>query len=87
MSTETLLKFPCVFPIKVIGKNSTEFVTDVFRMTQHHFPDFTLDGMTQRPSKNSRYIAITITVYAQDQETLNKLYQALSGHPDSEMVL
>lgn len=83
----SLLIFPCDFPIKVIGTNSTQFVAEVVRLTQKHFPDFDEATLKKQLSQNSHFISLTVTVHAQDKETLDALYQDLSAHPDSKMVL
>lgn len=84
---ETLLKFPCDFPIKVIGEHSEVFVTEIVQITQKHFPDFEKSNLKQQLSKNHQFISLTITVYALDKETLDALYHDLTAHPDSKMVL
>jgi uncharacterized protein len=88
MSEDTsLLTFPCHFPIKVIGTNSPQFVTDVVDLTQKHFPDFVEATLKKQPSQNGNFISLTVTVYALDKKTLDALYQDLSAHQDSKMVL
>lgn len=83
----TPLTFPCHFPIKVIGNNTPTYLEEIFSLTQQRYPDFTRDQIKQTNSKNQTYLAITLTLYAQDQATLDALYHDLSHHPDSKMVL
>ncbi len=84
---ESLLKFPCDFPIKVIGPHSEKFITDMLQLTQKHFPEFDKSNLKQQLSKNAQFISLTLTVHALDKKTLDALYQDLSAHPDSKMVL
>ena len=89
MSDESkkLLQFPCYFPIKVIGIHQATFITEIVALTQKHDPQFTSDQMKQQLSQENKYISLTLTVYALDQKTLDALYQDLSTHPQSRMVL
>lgn len=83
----SLMEFPCDFPIKIIGKNSAAFVTDVINITRKHFPDTADNAIRSQPSQQSNYIAISVTVHALDQATLDALYLELTQHPDIKMVL
>lgn len=85
--TQALLTFPCHFPIKVIGNHTEEYIAQVIQLTQKHFPDFAEASVKKQLSKNKLFISLTITVYALDKQTLDALYQDLSAHPDSKMVL
>jgi len=79
------MQFPCDFPLKIIGKNSEQFSHDIEEIVRQHFPgDVTIQT---QPSQNSNYLAITATVRAHDQATLDALYQDLTKHPDIKMVL
>ncbi len=83
----TLLKFPCYFPIKLIGKHTETYVDEIFTLTQHLLPDFSRENIQLNHSKNKNYIALTLTVYVHDKATLDALYHQLSAHQDSKMVL
>ncbi|MCX7114669.1 MAG: DUF493 domain-containing protein [Gammaproteobacteria bacterium] len=83
----TLLKFPCHFPIKLIGKHTETYIAEILALTQQFFPTFSTDNIKHNHSKNKNYIALTLTVYAHDKASLDKLYHQLSAHPDSKMVL
>ena len=87
MTKTTLMEFPCNFPIKVIGIHSQSFLDDVRRITKENFPNFNEGDLTQKKSKQSNYIALTVTVYAENQEMLDAFYQKLTKLPDVKMVL
>ncbi|WP_454783812.1 HP0495 family protein [Legionella sp. WA2024007413] len=87
MEKTTLIEFPCDFPIKIIGTNSTVFLEEIREITFTHFPDITEDALTHKMSKDSNYLAITVTVYARNQEMLDTFYRAITQHPDVKMVL
>lgn len=83
----TLLEFPCDFQIKVIGKNEDQFISEVITITSKYFPMMNQELIRKQVSQNSQYISMTLTVYAQDQKTLDALYTELSQHPNAHMVL
>ena len=83
----SLMEFPCEFMIKVIGKNSAEFAADVVSITRKHFPNTLDSSICSRESQQVNYLAMSVTVYALDQSTLDALYLELTQHPDIKMVL
>lgn len=79
---KTPWKFPCDFPIKIVGKNSESFETSVYSMIHKHFPDLTEGSIKSRPSKDGNYLAITVVVHAQSKEQLDALYIDLSSNKE-----
>lgn len=84
---KSIIQFPCFFPIKIIGKNTEKFQDEVTKIIFTHFPGIPEPQIKCNPSSESNYISITATVYAEDQKTLDSLYQELSKHPEMKMVL
>ena len=84
---ESIIPFPCFFPIKIIGKNTNEFQNDVTNIIFSHFPGVPEPELRCKQSNKSNYIAITATVYVHDQKSLDSLYQELNKHPEMKMVL
>jgi len=84
IARETLLEFPCVFPLKVIGRNVVEFEREVFTIIQKHVPDAKRENITRRPSAGNKYLALTLTFVADSQMQLDELYLELNRH---ELVL
>ena len=87
MSEESLLTFPCEFPIKVMGRASENFEADVVAIVRKHAPDLTETAISNRPSGNDNYIAITLTVNATSKEQLDNIYLELNGHESVVMML
>ncbi|KTD50897.1 HP0495 family protein [Legionella quateirensis] len=87
MTKKSIIEFPCDFPIKIIGVNSEIFLEEIRMIVNEHFPDFNHDNLTHKLSEKSSYLAITVTVYAINQEMLDSFYQDLTKHPDVKMVL
>ena len=81
---DSLFHFPCLFPIKVMGKNSDELYPVVSAIMGKHVPG--LNGVTfeSRLSSGDRYLSITVMFTAQSREQLDAIYLDLNGH---ELVL
>jgi putative lipoic acid-binding regulatory protein len=78
---ETLLKFPCSLPIKIIGKKSDEFETTVLQIFRNHFSNLKENCLEQKNSSKGTYLAMTVTVDADSKEQLDKLYLELTACP------
>ncbi len=87
MAQETLLVFPCDFPVKIIGKSRPNFLDDISTIIRKHYPDTQDSAITTQFSLQANYVSITVIIHALDQETLNTLYFDLTQHPDIQMVL
>jgi len=59
----------------------------VLEIVMRHAPDFHPDTMEMRPSRNGRYLSLTVTINAKSREQLDALYSELSKHPMVLMAL
>jgi putative lipoic acid-binding regulatory protein len=84
---ETLIEFPCDFPIKVMGAAQDGCAQAVADVVLKHAPDFDAAKMEMRPSKAGNYLSLTCTIRAVSQAQLDDLYRALSSHPMVKVVL
>lgn len=84
---ETLLEFPCDFPIKIMGARVDEFAQVVVGVVRKHAPDFDPATVQMRPSSKGNYISLTCTVRAVSKAQLDALYRELSAHPLVKVVL
>jgi uncharacterized protein len=87
MKEESLLTFPCEFPIKVMGRSSETFETEVVGIVRKHVPDLSEGAVTRRGSGKGNYIAVTVIVTATSKEQLDNIYLELSAHEDVMMTL
>jgi putative lipoic acid-binding regulatory protein len=87
MTQNTLLVFPCDFPVKIIGRSSASFLTDISNIIRKHYPNIQDNAIAHQYSQQGTYLSITVMIHALDQETLNALYSDLTQHPDIQMVL
>ena len=84
---DTLLEFPCEFPLKIMGATQEGFAEEIVRVVQLHAPDFDATRLEMRASSGGNYISLTCTVTATSKEQLDNLYRALTAHPLVKVVL
>ncbi|WP_298621867.1 DUF493 domain-containing protein [uncultured Legionella sp.] len=87
MTKQTLMEFPCDFPVKIMGTNSDTFLEEIKDIVLRHFPEFNMGHLKHKHSNQKNYLAITVTVHALNQQMLDSFYQDLTKHPDIKMVL
>ena len=85
--SSTLIEFPCDFPIKVLGGAAHDFDALVVSIVRKHVPDLREGAVTSKASRQGNYLSITVTVQADSQEQLDRLYSELSAHEKVLMVL
>ena len=84
---QSLVEFPCQFPIKIMGKTQAGFAQSVIEVVQRHAPEFDPSTLEMRSSREGRYLSLTCTVSATSREQLDELYRELCDHPMVTMVL
>ena len=84
---DTLLEFPCAFPLKIMGLASDALAQTVLEVVRRHAPDFDGATMEMRASSSGKYISLTCTITATSKPQLDALYRELSGHPLVKVVL
>lgn len=87
MPGDTLLEFPCDFPLKVMGAAGEGFAQSVLEAVLRHAPDFDATSMEMRPSRGGNYLSLTCTIRARSREQLDALYRELTAHPLVKIVL
>lgn len=87
MSEETLLEFPCQFPIKAMGKSSAQFDVTVVEIVRRHVDDLKEGAVSTRPSKGGKYMSVTVVIEATSRAQLDAIYQDLTDHPEILMAL
>jgi putative lipoic acid-binding regulatory protein len=84
---ETLLQFPCKFPIKAMGLNSHDFDTRVVEIVGRHSPDIPEGAVNSRVSQSAKYMSVTVTITAQSKAQLDAIYQDLTEAKEVVMAL
>lgn len=78
-SQASLLRFPCPFPIKAMGRASGDFEGLVFGIVQRHAPGLTHHSVRVRSSRGGKYLSVTVTILAEEREQLDAIYRDLSA--------
>ena len=86
-SRDTLLEFPCRFPIKAMGRASEGFQAIVTHIVRGHAELWPGESVRCNESRNGNYLAVTLVVRATSQEQLDAIYQDLTDSPDVLMAL
>ena len=84
---QSLIEYPCAFPIKVMGAHVAGFVEAIVHVARQFDPGFDAATVEQRPSKGGNYLGLTITIRATSRAQLDELYRTLTTHPMVKMVL
>ena len=84
---DSLIEYPSLFPIKVMGAKVDGFVHAVTSIAKRFDPSFDASTVELRDSKAGNYLGITITITATSREQLDELYRTLSTHPMVKVVL
>ena len=81
---ESLIDFPCNFPVKVMGAALPEFHTVIADIAAKHDSQFNNDETKQNISKTGKYVSLTLNIHAVDKPQLDALYLELTNN---ELVL
>ena len=85
--TETLIEFPCDFPIKVMGETNINFASEIIKTIQTKLPNFDATKVEMRGSTGGKYISLTCTVHVTSKAQLDDIYRALTAHPMVRIAL
>ena len=84
---DSLIEYPCIFPIKVMGAMVDGFAQALVEVALQFDPTFDVNTMELRPSKAGNYLGVTLHITATSREQLDDLYRALTSHPMVKIVL
>lgn len=84
---QSLIQYPCRFPIKVMGANTAEFIQTMTVLAQGFEPGFNDAHIEQRPSRAGNYMGLTLSIQVHNREQLDEVYRTLTKHPLVKYVL
>ena len=87
MSEESAIKFPCSFPIKMMGRDTPDFRQTVRSLVETHTGPIADEAIREAQSRKGNFVSVTITVIATSQQQLDDIYRDLSSHDDVLMAL
>jgi putative lipoic acid-binding regulatory protein len=74
------MTFPCEFALKAMGVAEPGFDALVVEIVQRHGPRVREGAVTSRPSKNGKYVSVTVSFQADSREQLDAIYDELTAH-------
>lgn len=84
MSEDTLLEFPCAFPIKAMGRNEDDFESLVTTLIFRHAAPVPGEAVKVAESGEGNFLSVTVTVEATSRAQLDRIYHELT---DCDRVL
>ncbi|MCU7798072.1 MAG: DUF493 domain-containing protein [Candidatus Thiodiazotropha sp. (ex Semelilucina semeliformis)] len=84
---ESLLQFPCDFPIKVMGKAEPGFDALIVELVRKHAPDLHEGAVSSRSSKGGKWVSVTVTLRAESKSQIDAIYLDLTAHEKVVMAL
>ena len=75
---ETLLEFPCRFPVKAMGRDEDGFEELVTGIILSHAEMCASEQVSVKPSGSGKYISVTVTIEALSKHQLDCIYQGLT---------
>jgi uncharacterized protein len=84
---QSLIKYPCAFPIKVLGPKVEGFEAAIAHVARQFDPGFDASSIEKKDSSGGKYLGLTITITATSRQQLDELYRSLSTHPMVKWVL
>ena len=87
MTNESLIEFPCEFPIKIMGKDTPKFQFTMHKLLENHVGPIDEKSIKVSLSRNANFVSITITITAHSQQQLDQIYRDVSSHDDVLIAL
>jgi len=86
-TTDSLIEYPCLFPIKVMGANVDGFAAAMMDIASQFDPDFDRSSVELRESKGGKFLGVTLAFRATSRAQLDDVYRALTSHPMVKIAL
>lgn len=87
MADESVIEFPCEFPIKMMGRDTPEFRALARELIENHVGEISDELIQINVSANGNFVSITVTITATSQQQLDDIYREVSAHEHVLMAL
>jgi putative lipoic acid-binding regulatory protein len=87
MADESVIEFPCEFPIKMMGRDTPEFRQAMRTIVESHAGNVDDSRVQSAVSRNGSFVSVTITITATSQQQLDDIYHEISARDDVLMAL
>ena len=71
---------PCAYAVKAMGIAEPGFDALVVEIVQRHCEKVWEGAVSTRPSRNGKYLSVTVMIEAQSHAQLNAIYADLTAH-------
>ncbi len=82
-----LIEYPGRYPLKVLGRDSEEFVNAVLDLVRAGCPEAEHIEVRRRLSKGGKYLALTLTFTVHSQQQLEQIYHDMYNCEQVVMAL
>ncbi len=79
--------FPGEYMFKIIGTNSSEFVTQIIQACINAVGPGSSPKVTTRESSGGKHVSITLTVAVDDAESVLRVYDMMAGIEGIKFIL
>lgn len=81
------LKYPLLFPLKIIGLDEPDFEDFVIGIVRRHVPELLEENILSRLSAGNKYRSVSVQFIAISRDQVDALYAELSNHKRVIMIL
>ncbi|MEE8057736.1 MAG: DUF493 domain-containing protein [Pseudomonadales bacterium] len=81
------IKFPCDYPIKIMGRQSDDFRAIVLEVMRKHAGEIKNSQVKERLSGKGSFVSVTITITATGKSQLDAIFEDLKATGRVQMVL
>jgi len=81
------IKYPILFPLKVIGQDEPDFEDFVIEIVKRHIPELLEENILSSQSKEKKYRSVSFKFIAESRAQVDALYAELSSHKRVLMIL
>ena len=83
----TRIEFPCLYPIKIIGRLRDGFQAEVVATIERHTGKIREGLVSLRASRKKNYVSITVTITATGEDQLSHIFLDLQKIENVKMVI
>ena len=73
-------EFPCAYQIKAMGHDDGDFRELVIEIIERHVAKIAPQQISCRPSRNGKYLSVSVSIEARSREHLDAIYDDLTAH-------
>ncbi len=81
------IEFPCRYPVKIVGKNSVDFVARVTSIVREFDDQLTENDVSVKLSSGNKFCSVTCEMMATGEPQLKGLHEKLRAFDQVSLVL